>query len=133
MMKTKMNLLETVKQTDELLEKLNKVKVSKKVLSKEIPEEIKQAIEQIVYIQSLESKLQKAKNTLKTYFKETMKKFNVNQIIVDTFKASFCEYSTTTFDMESFKKDYPKLYEKYLKTENVSRFSVNTNKNSKKG
>lgn len=127
----KIDVAKTVQQVDDLLNQLSSIKITKRSITKETPNEVLEAIKQVGYIQSLEGKLGKAKNSLKNNIKELMKKFGLGQILADEFKASYTEFTSTDFDMEAFKQDHPKLYEKYCFKKDKSRFSVDANKAGK--
>ena len=115
----------------ELNEQVAVLKVTKTAIKKQTPSEILEAIKLVGQIQALEKELGDAKNALKDSIKNIMKNTKMEEIVSGEFKASCSEYTSDSFDTTLFKKEKPKMYEKYLKTTNKTRFSVDTAKAGK--
>ena len=65
--------------------------------------------------------MESERRKLKSNIIDAMEKYGVSSFDNDIFSVSYKKPSkVTTFDKDSFKKDYPELYEKYLKENNRS-------------
>lgn len=109
----------------ELNNLVSALKVTKKMMDKQVPSEILNAIELVGQIQALEKQLGDAKDALKQSVRSIMETTKTDEIVSGEFKAIYSEYTSDTFDKTAFKKDHKKMYENYLKTQNKTRFEIN--------
>ena len=75
-----------------------------------------------------EAQIKKEKDEIKEILKKEMKNRNLNELLVDVYKITYCEYTQSKFDTKAFSEEHKKMYEKYLYTQNLEKLLVNLGK-----
>ena len=75
-----------------------------------------------------EAQIKKEKDEIKEILKKEMKNRNLNELLVDVYKITYCEYTQSKFDTKTFSEEHKKMYEKYLYTQNLEKLLVNLGK-----
>lgn len=131
-MKIKNSIVTKVaKEAVEINQQIKTLKITKTKIKKEIPSEILKAVKMVGYIQALEEELGKAKKDLKETIKGLMANTQLAEIISEGYKATYTEFDSDTFDTTLFKKEHAKMYAKYLKTIEKTKFEVKAAKATK--
>ena len=122
--KVKVHFSKEKVQVETLINNLNKKKITKSSIKKEIPAEIKEVIDFAAHLQAMKKELVEYEEQLKEVTKALMKKYELNELVALLAKAKYSEYSSETFDKTLFKQEHPKMYKQYLGTQTKERFSI---------
>ena len=75
-----------------------------------------QLVNDILELKKMEEKVKVLKDTLNTYLLEEMQKKNIKGLETPEMVVSYVdEYERETFDSKTFRKDYPDMYDEYVK------------------
>lgn len=84
-------------------------------------------VEKCAKIKALKLQLEDLKKQLdeaEDFIKAELTKQELSELKVGLFKITYKDCSRTSFDKESFKEDYAKLYEQYVSTTSYKRLLI---------
>lgn len=81
-------------------------------------------VEEICYLTDQRKMAQKMEDEAKGKLKKSMADTGAGNLSSESFKVNLTKYEADSFEKTKFKKDYPDLYEKYIKKDQRSRLNI---------
>lgn len=122
--KVKVHFSKEKAHTEELVNNLAKTKITKKIITENVPDEVKEVIDFAAKLQAMKKELTAYEDQLKDATKALMKKYDLNTLVSLLAKAQYTEYTSETFDKKLFQQEHPKIYKQYIGTQTKERFSI---------
>ena len=122
--KVKVHFSKEKAHTEELVNNLSKTKITKKIITENVPDEVKEVIDFAAKLQSMKKELTQYEEQLKDATKALMKKYDLSTLVSLLAKAQYTEYTSETFDKKLFQQEHPKMYKQYIGTQIKERFSI---------
>ena len=122
--KVKVHFSKEKAHTEELVNNLSKTKITKKLITENVPDEVKEVIDFAAKLQSMKKELTQYEEQLKDATKALMKKYDLNTLVSLLAKAQYTEYTSETCDKKLFQQEHPKMYKQYIGTQIKERFSI---------
>lgn len=122
--KVKVHFSKEKAHTEELVNNLSKTKITKKMITENVPDEVKEVIDFAAKLQAMKKELTVYEDQLKDVTKALMKKYGLNALVSLLAKAQYTEYTSETFDKKLLQQEHPKIYKQYIGTQTKERFSI---------
>ena len=86
--------------------------------------EMLEKVKELKELKMMKEELENQISSIENEIKEEMTKQNVEELILDCYKIRYVDVTTNRFDTTTFKKQYEKLYEQFIKVTTSKRFTV---------